>query len=356
MKSILVQTGRPYEVLVGKALLPQSGALIAKKVTPCTAAIITDDTVDILFGDTVQASLEQAGFRVFRIVFSHGEASKNLETLSVVLEQLAEHRLTRTDLIVALGGGVVGDLAGFAAAVYLRGVRFVQIPTTFLAAIDSSVGGKTAVDLKAGKNLAGVFWQPELVLCDSDALKTLPEQYFLDGLGEAVKYGMAFDKTLLPLLQNGVTDRLPEIIARCVAIKADIVAQDEQDNGERRKLNFGHTIGHAIERCSHFSISHGQAVAIGMVIITRACVKKGLAPPETLATLLDILTACGLPMTCDYSAEALAEAALGDKKRRGDLLALILPTAVGSCTVHDIAADALQDWITSGLNAPSQTT
>ncbi len=351
MKSILVPTSRPYEVLVGNGLLTHSGAMIAKKVTPCTTAIITDDTVNILFGDTVAASLTTAGFRVCRIVFSHGEASKNMATLSMVLEQLAEHRLTRTDLIVALGGGVVGDLAGFAAAVYLRGIRFVQLPTTLLADIDSSVGGKTAVDLAGGKNLAGAFWQPELVLCDSAAIKTLPEQYMLDGLGEAVKYGMAFDKTLLPLLQNDVTDRLPEIIARCVSIKADIVAQDERDNGERRKLNFGHTIGHAIERCSDFSISHGKAVAIGMAIITRAAVKKKLTPPETLDTLLDSLAACGLPTSCDYSAEALTEAALGDKKRRGDLLALILPTAVGNCMVQDIAADTLLDWIKSGLKA-----
>ena len=351
MKSILVQTGHPYEVMVGKGLLSQSGTLIAKKIKPCTAAIVTDDTVDILFGDTVQASLQQAGFSCRRIVFPHGEASKNMATLSLVLEQLAEHRLTRTDLIEALGGGVVGDLAGFAAAVYLRGIRFVQLPTTLLSAIDSSVGGKTAVDLKAGKNLAGGFWQPELVLCDGSTLKTLPQQYFLDGLGEAVKYGMAFDKTLLPLLENDIADRLPEIIARCVAIKAGVVAQDEHDTGERRKLNFGHTVGHAIERCSNFATPHGQAVAIGMVIITRACVKKGITPPETLKTLLDMLSACGLPTACDYSAQALAEAALGDKKRRGNLLALILPTGIGGCAVRDITADTLQDWIELGLKA-----
>lgn len=349
MKSVLVKTDHPYEVLVGNGLIAQSGQLIAQKVKPCTAAVVADDTVDVLFGDAVEASLKEAGFQVCRIVFSHGEASKNLMTLSTVLEKLAENQITRTDLIVALGGGVTGDLAGFAAAVYLRGIRFVQIPTTFLAAIDSSVGGKTAVDLVAGKNLAGAFWQPELVICDCETLKTLPEQYFLDGMGEAIKYGMAFDKTLLPLLEDGVSTRLSEIVARCVAIKADVVAQDERDTGERRKLNFGHTVGHAIERCSNFSITHGQAVAIGMVIITRACVKNGITPPETFETLLNILRDCGLPTTCGYSAQALAEAALGDKKRRGDQLALILPTVVGNCTVQDITVDALQTWIEQGL-------
>lgn len=349
MKSVLVKTDHPYEVLVGNGLIAQSGQLIAQKVKPCTTAIITDDTVDVLFGNAVETSLKKAGFKVCRIIFSHGEASKNLITLSTVLEKLAENQITRTDLIVALGGGVTGDLAGFAAAVYLRGIRFVQIPTTFLAAVDSSVGGKTAVDLVAGKNLAGAFWQPELVICDCETLKTLPEQYFLDGLGEAVKYGMAFDKTLLPLLKDGVSTRLPEIVARCVAIKADVVAQDERDTGERRKLNFGHTVGHAIERCSNFSITHGQAVAIGMVIITRACVKRRITPLKTLDTLLDTLNSCGLPTTCGYSAQELAEAALGDKKRRGDQLALILPTVVGNCIVQDIAVDSLKVWIEQGL-------
>lgn len=349
MKSISVKTAHPYKVLVGNELLAQSGQLIAQKITPCTAAVIADDTVDALFGDAVEASLKEAGFRVCRFTFSHGEKSKNLLTLTALLEQLAENQITRTDLIVALGGGVTGDLAGFAAAVYLRGVRFVQIPTTFLAAIDSSVGGKTAVDLMAGKNLAGAFWQPELVIFDCETLKTLPGQYFLDGMGEAVKYGMAFDQTLLPLLKDDASNQLPEIIARCIAIKADVVAQDERDTGERRKLNFGHTVGHAIERCSSFSVTHGQAVAIGMVIVTRAAVKRGLAPPKTLETLCRTLTACGLPMVCHYSARALAEAALGDKKRRADKLALILPTEVGQSVVQDIAIDTLEEWIKQGL-------
>ncbi|MFV0497351.1 MAG: 3-dehydroquinate synthase [Candidatus Fimivivens sp.] len=349
MKSVSVNTSHPYEVLVGNGLLVQSGSLIAKRIAPCIAAVIADDTVDALFGDTLEMSLQKAGFQVCRIVFSHGEASKNMTTLAGVLEQLAENQITRTDLIVALGGGVTGDLAGFAAAVYLRGIRFVQVPTTFLAAIDSSVGGKTAVDLAAGKNLAGVFWQPKLVICDCEAIKMLPTPYFLDGMGEAVKYGMAFDKTLLPLLKGNVFARLPEIIAQCVALKAAIVAQDERDTEERRKLNFGHTLGHAIERCSNFSVTHGQAVAIGMVIITRACVKRGKVSPETLETLLDTLVVCGLPTVCDYGVDALAKAALVDKKRSGDRIALILPKAVGECTIEEIAIGALKTWIKQGL-------
>lgn len=349
MKSIWVKTGHPYEILVDKALLAQCGQLIAKKISPCTAAVITDDTVDALYGNVVEASLKSAGYHVCRIVFPHGEPSKNMTTLSTVLEALAENQITRTDFIVALGGGVVGDLAGFAAAVYLRGIRFVQIPTTFLAAIDSSVGGKTAVDLKAGKNLAGVFWQPELVICDCETLKTLPKEYFLDGMGEAAKYGMAFDRTLLPLLRDDVWANMIAVITRCITIKSEVVAKDERDTGERRKLNFGHTVGHAIERCSHFSITHGKAVAIGMVIVTRACVKKALIAPECLEYLLETLAVCDLSTFCEYGAKELAQAALGDKKRRGDRLALILPTEVGGCTIQDISVETLPEWIEAGL-------
>lgn len=350
MKRLLVDVSKPYEVLVENNLLHNCGRLIAEKIKPCTIAIITDDTVNTLFGNEVEQSIQEAGFNVCRIIFNHGEASKNIDTLSAVLEQLAEHQITRTDLIVALGGGVVGDLAGFAAAVYLRGIRFVQIPTTFLAAIDSSVGGKTAVDLKAGKNLAGAFWQPELVLCDCETLMTLPNRYFLDGMGEAIKYGMAFDELLFKLfLQDDITAHMQAIVTRCIEIKAGIVAHDERDTGERRKLNFGHTVGHAIERCSNFSITHGHAVAIGMVIITRACVNKGMVTKECLESLIEVLTKCGLPVSCEYNARDLAKAALGDKKRSGDLLALVVPTKVGGCAMHDIAVVELEQWINLGL-------
>ena len=351
MTTIKVSVAEPYEVLIGSGMLKDSGAIIAQKHALCTAALITDDSVETLYADEVEASLKRAGFKVCRIVFPHGEASKNLTTLGVVLESLASHRLTRSDLIIALGGGVVGDLAGFAAGVYLRGIPFVQIPTTFLAAIDSSVGGKTAVDLKAGKNLAGVFWQPRLVICDCDTLLTLPNEYFLDGMGEAVKYGLAFDDALFALLAGGdITPNLTTVVAQCVKIKADIVAQDERDTSQRQKLNFGHTVGHAIEQCSEFSISHGQAVAIGMVIITRACVKKGLIAQDCLAALYDVLNCCGLPVTCAYDAKALTQAALGDKKRRGNHLTLVLPTKIGECALHEIDVNTLEQWIALGLD------
>ncbi len=349
MQRISVKTSSPYEVLIGRDLIADSGKYALERIKPCKAALITDDSVGELYGDIVEKSFSEAGFNVCRITVAHGESSKNMSVLSEVLEQLAENRLTRSDIILALGGGMVGDLAGFAAAVYLRGIRFIQLPTSFLAAIDSSVGGKTAVDLKGGKNLAGAFWQPEMVICDIDLLGSLTKDIFLDGVGEAVKYGFAFDKGLFDMMSNGIDDKLPEVVARCVSIKSRVVEEDELDNGERRKLNFGHTIGHAIEHCSDFSISHGQAVGIGMVIMTRACVKHQLIGEDALETLIAVMKKCGLPTECKFGAAELCKAALGDKKRRGDKIHIVIPTDIGVCDMKEIAVSELEGWIASGL-------
>lgn len=350
METIRVNAHQPYDVIVGKGIISECGALIAKCIPCCTAAIVTDDVVSTIFGEEVEHALRYMGFNTVRIVFPHGEQNKNMKNLSFVLEKLAENRITRTDFIVALGGGVVGDLAGFAAATYMRGIAYVQIPTSFLSAIDSSVGGKTAVDLSVGKNLAGVFWQPRLVLCDTSALMTLPEQYFTDGLGEAIKYAVGFDNELFKALEDGdVMDNINDVVARCIKIKARLVEVDEFDVGERRKLNLGHTVGHAIEACSGFSISHGCAVAIGTVIITRASVKKRIAPMETLERIQILMKKLEMNMSCDYSAKQLAEAALNDKKRRGSMLSLIVPTSIGSSSIMDIAVGEFEQWIELGL-------
>lgn len=350
MKQRTIKTGHPYDLLIDTRLLPRCGEEIAKRVSPCTVAIVSDDTVDGLYGDIAEKSLTEAGFSVRRITFSHGEGSKNLETLSRVLEELAAHGLSRSDLIVALGGGVVGDLAGFAAAVYLRGIRFVQIPTSLLAMIDSSVGGKTAVDLDAGKNLAGAFWQPSLVLCDTDLLKTLPECYRLDGLGEMIKYGMGFDAALLTLLcEGGWEQDIEALVARCIEIKAEVVEADERDDGVRQKLNLGHTVAHAIERCSNLSITHGRAVAMGCEIVTRACVRRGELSAEALSLLEKTLLRCGLNMPCPFTADELAAAATHDKKRRGGSITLILPTRVGECALRPIPVEELAAFFLQGL-------
>ncbi|MEI6579117.1 MAG: 3-dehydroquinate synthase, partial [Eubacteriales bacterium] len=269
MQSVKVScTQKSYDVLIGSRMLKNAGDILRDYFSPCSVVIVTDDNVDALYGETVQYSLTCSGFNTSKFVFKHGEHSKNLSVYAKALEFMAQNSLTRSDMVVALGGGVTGDLAGFAAASYLRGVRFVQMPTTLLAAVDSSVGGKTGVNLDAGKNLAGAFWQPSLVLCDCDTLNTLPDDILADGIAEAIKYGMIRDKELFEMLEFGDCISNPEAcVARCVTIKGNIVAKDEFDNGERQLLNFGHTLAHSIEKLSDYKISHGHAVAIGMVIV-----------------------------------------------------------------------------------------
>ena len=293
---------------------------------------------------------ENAGFAVRKLVLAPGERSKSLATLGKILGFLAENQLNKSDLVVALGGGVVGDVAGFAASIYLREIALVQLPTTLLAAIDSSVGGKTAIDLPQGKNLAGTFCQPKLVICDTAALDTLPDEQFAEGVAEGIKYGLLADKALFETFANGVNRReLDEIVARCVEIKADLVGQDEHDNGARQLLNLGHTVGHAIERCSNFSIAHGKAVAMGMVVISRAAYAQGLSQENCTPPLLSALDACHLPTGCPYSAQQLAQSALADKKRRGDTITLIIPETIGRCQRHPLPVEQLQGFIAAGL-------
>jgi len=350
MKTVHVNASREYDVLIGAGLLGRCGELIAAVHKPCTAAIITDDTVNALYGDTVEQSLASAGYRVVRFVFPHGEESKNLMTFAAAQNFLAENRLSRTDLVVALGGGVAGDLAGFVAATYLRGIRFVQIPTTLLAAVDSSVGGKTAVDLPAGKNLCGCFSQPSLVICDYETLSTLPEETFADGCAEVVKYGVLADAALFAFLEErGVGGKEESVITNCVSIKRDVVAADEFDHGERQKLNLGHTVGHAIEQRSNFGVSHGSAVAMGMGIIARAAAKRGLCAQEVPQRIEALLEKMHLPVRTAYSAEELLEAAMRDKKIRGGTIELVVPREIGKCELYKIDVADLAAWIQEGL-------
>lgn len=334
--SVQIDVGKGYEVIVGQGILPDCGKLIAKVASPCRTAVITDSTVEGLYLKTVTESLTKAGFEPCAYAFAAGEVSKNMETLSDILEFLAVNEITRSDLIIALGGGVTGDMAGFAAGVYLRGIRLVQIPTTLLAMVDSSVGGKTAVDLKAGKNLAGVFKQPETVVCDTDCLDTLAGQKFADGAAEAIKYGVLTDRELFESFKSGIErSELPRTIARCVEIKGKIVARDEFDMGERRLLNLGHTIGHAIEKCSGFTIPHGHAVAVGMVMIARAGETLGYTQTGVANEIANVLKANGLPVSTPYGTAELEKAALADKKRFGESISLVFPEYIGLCRIVD---------------------
>lgn len=344
MRTVHVNASESYDVMIGSGLLERAGKLISGVIRPCCAAIITDENVDALYGRQIEESLRRAGFSVLRFAFPAGEVNKRLSTLEAILEFLGEIHFTRSDVIVALGGGVVGDVAGFAAAVYARGVRFVQIPTTLLAAVDSSVGGKTAVDLQAGKNLAGCFHQPSLVITDTDVIRSLDENLLSDGAAEIIKYGILCDPVLFTQMGEAWKNSLEEIIERSVTIKRDIVRADEFDNGERRLLNLGHTFGHAIEKCSGFSVTHGQGVAIGMEIAAGAAEKEAIC-----SEIIRTNRACGLPTCCPFDAQQLAQAALSDKKRMGSRIALVLPERIGECRIAETDVSMLEDAFRRGL-------
>lgn len=332
MEKIKVEASVTYDVLIGTGLLEKSGELIKNKTGVCRAFIITDDNVEKLYYEKVNNSLEKSGFKTDKFVFKNGEDSKNAQTLINILETMADKKFTRSDIIVALGGGVVGDTAGFAAATYQRGIRFIQIPTTFLAAIDSSVGGKTAVNLNSGKNLFGAFHQPSLVICDTDTLKTLSREIFLDGVAEAVKYAVLKDESIC----SDIDTDIEGAIKKCIEIKRDIVGKDEFDTGERQLLNLGHTLGHSIESLSGYKITHGHAVSIGMVLACRGGEKMGITQKGVTYKLINILKEFGLPTSCPYNSEELANHALGDKKRDGDSITLVIPERFEKCVLHKV--------------------
>jgi len=350
MNKIRVKASKKYDVLVKSGCFKDAGELIKNVFPKGKIAIITDDTVELLYASKLIESLKTSGFLdIFVFSFPHGEKSKNYKTLIEITEFLAEKNLTRSDLLIALGGGVVGDICGFAASIYLRGIKFVQIPTTFLAAIDSSVGGKTAVNLNAGKNLIGSFYQPELVICDPELIDTLDDIYFDDGVAEAIKYGAIMDKDLFELFENGdMKQNLEKIIVRCVELKNIVVTQDEFDLGLRQLLNFGHTIGHSIEKCSGFKITHGHAVAIGMAIITRGSHKLGITPKEDAQRLENLIKKYGLPTECEFDTEALYSPAVSDKKRTYGDITVIVMKEIGKCVLHKIPIEKLKELIENG--------
>ncbi|MGI6736908.1 MAG: 3-dehydroquinate synthase [Anaerovoracaceae bacterium] len=353
MNKITIHTGTPYDVLMEDGLLPRCGELIREIIEPCKACIVTDKTVHALYTKTIEASLTEAGFDVRKTVFTPGEESKSMATLTTLLEYLAHEEFTRSDILVALGGGVVGDLTGFAAAVYLRGIRFVQIPTTLLAAVDSSVGGKTAVNLKAGKNLAGAFWQPSRVLCDPQTIAQLPNDIFLDGLAEVIKCGCIANGELFTYISRAEEPDFNAFLRRCITeaikVKRSLVEIDEHDYGQRRLLNFGHTIGHAIETCSNYNIPHGHAVAIGMLACCRAAKKMEWSRYDCSIPMRNLLEKYEYPLKCSFTAHELTEAALRDKKRSGDIINLVIPLKIGECALMDIPVRGLEEFIEAGL-------
>ena len=350
--SKLIRVGleeRGYDIHVGYGILAEAGRML-KPLARGPMPVVTDATVSEIHLAAFLESCGRAGLDAHPVVMPPGEGSKSFSGLADLSGALLNAGVDRGGLIVALGGGVTGDMAGFAAGCYLRGVRYVQIPTTLLAAVDSSVGGKTAVDLVAGKNLAGLFHQPSLVLCDTDTFATLSPDEFANGAAEAIKTGILDDEALFSLFETGdVRTKISEIVAQCVAFKARIVEADETETGIRKTLNLGHTAGHAIERYSDYTIPHGQAVAIGLAIIARAAEKLGWATEPIARRIEAALARNGLPVTTTFSPEALAQAALSDKKRAGGTITLVVPKKIGDCALVDLPVEQLLEVFRAGL-------
>ena len=341
METIHVNVQKSYDVLVGSGLLGQSGELIHEVDSRIQKLfVVSDSNVAPLYLEKLRDVLQSAGFEVFSFVFAAGEQNKNLETVGQILGQLAQKAFTRTDAVVALGGGVTTDIAGFAASIFLRGIKVFQIPTSLLAQVDASVGGKTGVDLPQGKNLVGAFWQPSLVIIDTSLLASLSDVLFTEGMAEVIKYAFICDKNLFEKLQHKVNKSSPElesVVARCVQIKADIVSQDEHDNGLRQLLNFGHTIGHVIEARSNFKVSHGFAVAKGMERISR---KSDIH--EALVSLLKLYD---LPCDDDISADQIIQGVMNDKKKRGGNITIAYVAKIGSGELRTMDLQEFKNYL-----------
>ena len=335
MYTLTVNASESYDVIIGSGFLEDCGNLIRKVTKAEKALVVCGDTVEGIYADTVLQSLENAGFIASAFTYPHGEKSKTLDTFGRILKSLAVLEFSRADLVIALGGGVTGDMAGFAAASYMRGVDFVNIPTTLLAMVDSCVGGKCGVDMPQGKNMVGAFKQPKLVICDTDTLKTLPDEVCSEGWAEIIKYGV-LGKSVDIMSADCNIDKL---IFDCLSVKKRYVEADEFDCGDRRFLNLGHTLAHAIEEYSGYTVSHGKAVAMGLAAMTKYD-----------ATICNALKAHGLPVECPYPSKELCKLMISDKKRRGDSITLVVPNGIGNCRLEDVAFDKLESFIFGGCH------
>ena len=331
---------------VGNDILEKSGEIAASVHAPCRAALVTDYNVGALYVTKVADSYKDAGFEVFIFAFEGGEQSKNLETYEKILNFFADNEITRSDIAVALGGGVVGDVTGFAAATYMRGIDYIQMPTTLLSMVDSAIGGKTGIDLPAGKNLCGAFRQPLCVISSFDTLDTLDKKYYNDGVAEIIKYAMLKAEAILRDLETGIDC---DTVQEAVRTKLEFVKEDEFDKGQRRMLNFGHTIGHAVEHASRYAVSHGSAVSIGMCAMARAGEKMGITESGTAAWLEKQLSKFGLPTSTIISPDDLLNSALSDKKRSGDTISLVVPLKVGQCEIREFPVAKLGEIISLGV-------
>lgn len=346
MKTVSVNASKNYDIIIGRDVINMLPEKIEKLFNKVKVMIVTDDKVASFHLEKLRKLLDENNIENDVFIFPNGEKSKSPETLFLLLEALAEKHFTKSDVLLAFGGGVTGDLTGLAASLFLRGVHIVQIPTTLLSMVDSSVGGKTAVNLKAGKNLAGVFNQPELVLCDTEFLNTLEEKIFADGMAEVIKYGVLADEDLFLKVKDGnVKENIEDIIARCVEIKRDIVNEDEFDTGKRQLLNFGHTLGHAIEAESGFAISHGTAVAQGMVLASEISFKNNLTSVNLTEEIREACENNNLSAQCPYDTEILGKFSSSDKKISGKNISFIVPERMGKCVRKKLTLEEFSEML-----------
>lgn len=353
MKNLTVNLAeRSYDILIGSNLLKTLGDYI-KKLSPKAekCVLVTDSNVAPLYETCVRSALSESGFSVKTIILPAGESTKSLENLSCLYNEALDFKITRTDVAIALGGGVIGDLTGFFAATVLRGIDFYQVPTTLLAQVDSSVGGKVAVNVPMGKNLVGAFYQPKFVLIDTDTLSTLSYDIFADGMAEVIKYGFIRDENLLLLLEKcenrkGMVPYLEEIIYTCCDIKRKVVENDEHDTGERMILNFGHTLGHVIEKQYNFSTyTHGKAVGYGMVLATLLGEKLGLCEKGLNERIKKVISGYGLPDYIDLDKNEIADTLVLDKKASGKSINFIFVKNVGTCEIVKLDANTILEEI-----------
>lgn len=348
MRTIKVQTGRPYDILIERGIINRCGDLIKSVSNAQKVCVVTDSNVEKLYSEKVISSIKASGFETELFVFEAGEENKRLSTIADMYSCFADFHMSRKDLVVALGGGVTGDMAGFAAASYMRGIEFVQIPTSLLAQVDSSVGGKTGVDIPQGKNLVGAFWQPNMVIIDPDTLSTLPDYYINDGMAEVIKYGCIKDEKLFETLENeNALSIIEDIIEICVSIKRDVVNADEREKGERMLLNFGHTLGHSLEKIYNYKgLSHGQAVAIGMCMITKASEKAGITKAGTTDRITALCKKYGLPVSDKADFREIAQVCSSDKKTAGGSVNLVLLEKIGTSFTKPTLLNELEKFIT----------
>lgn len=358
MYSLDIQASKPYQVLIDTFLLERAGEIARSLNAGRRALIISDTNVAPLYTEPVKSGLQAAGYACELAVFSAGEEHKRAETYVGLLEKAASFELTRSDLIVALGGGVVGDVAGFVAATYMRGIDFIQIPTTLLAMVDSSVGGKTAIDLEAGKNLAGAFWQPRAVLADVGCLGTLTDDQFADGCGEVIKHAVIADSELFeelektpltPELLKQDLSRVAYLVARNIDIKRAVVEADERESNMRKLLNFGHSIGHGVEAAEFYRLGHGTCVGIGMVAIASASVTAEVCEPDVPDRIAALIRNHGLSLHFQADAQNIYNEALHDKKRAGNSIDLVVPRAIGAVSIAPTPLDEFKKILEVGL-------